>query len=121
MALNDKGPHDEMSFRGHHLALKFIRLCADEVSWCMSLLWALFWFCPLGADVTHKCGHTHTCGHTYTQPHTKEQFVLGVLRELSVSLCKTNACLVHGVSGFFVRASIRHGRSRPTVEVSVWD
>jgi hypothetical protein len=33
---------------------------------------------------------------------TKEQFVSGVLRELSVSLCKTNAHLEHGVSGFFV-------------------
>jgi hypothetical protein len=55
---------------------------------------------------------------------TKEQFVSGFLRELSVSLCKTNARLEHGVSGFFVRASgacIRHGRSRPTAEVSDWD
>jgi hypothetical protein len=44
---------------------------------------------------------------------TKEQFVSGILRELSVSLCKTNARLEHGFSGFFVRASgvcIRHGR-----------
>jgi hypothetical protein len=52
---------------------------------------------------------------------TKEQFVSGVLRELSVSLRKTNACLEHGVSGFFVRASgvyIRHGRGGPTAEVS---
>jgi hypothetical protein len=55
---------------------------------------------------------------------TKEQFVSGVLRELSVSLCKTNACLEHAVSACFVRASgvcIRHGRSRPTAEVSDWD
>jgi NADH:ubiquinone oxidoreductase subunit D len=57
---------------------------------------------------------------------TKEQFVSGVLRELSVSLCKTNVRLEHGVSGFFVRASgvcFRHGRSRPTAsaEVSDWD
>jgi hypothetical protein len=52
---------------------------------------------------------------------TKEQFVSGVHRELSVSLCKTNAGLQHG---FFVRASgvcIGHGRSRPTAEVSDWD
>jgi hypothetical protein len=55
---------------------------------------------------------------------TKEQFVSGVLRELSMSLCKTDARLEHGVSGFFVRASgvcIRHGRSRPTAEVSDLD
>jgi hypothetical protein len=32
---------------------------------------------------------------------TKEHFVSGVLQELSVSLCKANACLEHGVSGFF--------------------
>jgi hypothetical protein len=57
-------------------------------------------------------------------PFTKEQSVSGVLRELSASLCKINACLKHGVSGFFVRASgvcIRHGRSRPTAKVSEWD
>jgi hypothetical protein len=55
---------------------------------------------------------------------TKEQFVSGVLWELSVSLCKTNARLERVVIGFFVRASgvcIRHGRSRPTAEVSDWD
>jgi hypothetical protein len=55
---------------------------------------------------------------------TKEQFISGVLQELSVSLCKTNARLEHGVNGFFVRASrvcIRHGQSRPTAEVSDWD
>jgi hypothetical protein len=55
---------------------------------------------------------------------TNEQFVSGVLPELSVSLCKTNARLEHGVSSLFVRASgvcIRHGRSRPTAEVSDWD
>jgi hypothetical protein len=54
----------------------------------------------------------------------KEQFVSGVLRELSASLCKTNARLEHGVSSFFVRASgifHRHGQSRPTAEVSDWD
>jgi hypothetical protein len=55
---------------------------------------------------------------------SKEQCVSGALRKLSASLCKTNARLEHGVSGFFVWASgvcIRHGRSRPTAEVSDWD
>jgi hypothetical protein len=54
---------------------------------------------------------------------TKEQFVSGVLREISLSLCKTNARLEHGASSFFVNASVvclRHGQSRPTVEVSNW-
>jgi hypothetical protein len=36
---------------------------------------------------------------------TKELFVSGILQELSVCLCKTNARLNHGVSGFFERAS----------------
>jgi hypothetical protein len=55
---------------------------------------------------------------------SKEQFVSGVIRELSVSLCKTNARLEHGVGGYFVKASgvcLRHGRSRPTAEVSDLD
>jgi hypothetical protein len=57
---------------------------------------------------------------------TKEQFVSGVLREciISVSLCKTNACLEHGISSFLVRASgvcLRHCGSPPAAEVSDWD
>jgi hypothetical protein len=54
---------------------------------------------------------------------TKEQFVSGVLREISLSLCKTNARLEHGASSFFVNASVvclRHGQSRPALEVSDW-
>jgi hypothetical protein len=54
---------------------------------------------------------------------TKEQFVSGVLQEISVSLCKTNARLEHGVSDFSVRAigvCIRHGRSRPTEHGLGW-
>jgi hypothetical protein len=44
---------------------------------------------------------------------TKEPFVSGILRDriISVSLCKTNACLEHGISSFLVRASglcLRH-------------
>jgi hypothetical protein len=52
---------------------------------------------------------------------TKQQFVQGVLRELSVCLCRYNAMLERGVAGFFVKASgfaIKHGLTRPTADVS---
>jgi hypothetical protein len=53
---------------------------------------------------------------------TKEEFVLGVFRELS--LYKTNARLKHGVSSLVVGSSgvcLRHGQRRPSAEVSDWD
>jgi hypothetical protein len=55
-------------------------------------------------------------------PHTlSQQFVHGVLRELSVCLCRYNAMLERGVAGFFVEAggfALKHGLTRPTADVS---
>jgi hypothetical protein len=95
--------------------------------------WGAYRFTPLSVETFGRLGTPMMCllsdiGNLAVSSgdglFTKEQFVSGVLRELSVSLCKTNARLEHGVSGFFVRASgvcIRHGRSSPTAEVSDWD
>jgi hypothetical protein len=55
---------------------------------------------------------------------SKDQFVSGVVQELSVCMCRYNARLEQGVSGFFVRASgacLAHGRHRPTAVVSDMD
>jgi hypothetical protein len=51
---------------------------------------------------------------------TNGQFISGMLREISVTLCLFNARLEQGVSAFFVRASghcLRHGRFHPTADV----
>jgi hypothetical protein len=51
---------------------------------------------------------------------TREQFVTGVLRELSVCLCRRNASLERAVAGFFVRVSggsYSPGLDQPTEEV----
>jgi hypothetical protein len=51
---------------------------------------------------------------------TKQQFVQGVLRELSVCLCRYNATLERGVAGFFVKPSgiaIKQGLTRPSADV----
>jgi hypothetical protein len=42
--------------------------------------------------------------HGLLRSFTKQQFVQGVLRELSVCLCQYNAMLERGVAGFFVKA-----------------
>jgi hypothetical protein len=51
---------------------------------------------------------------------TREQFVTGVLRELSVCLCRRNASLERAVAGCFVRVSggsYSPGLDQPTMEV----
>jgi hypothetical protein len=51
---------------------------------------------------------------------TKGQLISGVLREISVTLCRFNARLEQGVSDFFVKASghcLGHGRT-PTAEAN---
>jgi hypothetical protein len=51
---------------------------------------------------------------------TKGQFISGLLREISVHLCRFNARLEQGVSGFFAKARghcLRHGRTQPTADV----
>jgi hypothetical protein len=51
---------------------------------------------------------------------TREQFVTGVLRELSVCLCRRNASLERAVAGCFVRVSggsYSQGLDQPTAEV----
>jgi hypothetical protein len=55
---------------------------------------------------------------------TKQHFVQGVLRVLSVCLCRYNAMLGHVVPCFFVKASgiaIKHGLTRPSADVSDMD
>jgi hypothetical protein len=52
---------------------------------------------------------------------TKQQFVQGVLQELCVCLFQDNAMLDWGVAWFFGKASgiaVKHGLSRPTVDVA---
>jgi hypothetical protein len=52
---------------------------------------------------------------------TREQFVTGVLRELSVCLCRCNASLERAVSGCFMRVSggsYSPGLDQPTAEVA---
>jgi hypothetical protein len=51
---------------------------------------------------------------------TREQFVSGVLRELSVCLCRRNAAIKRAVAGCFVRVSggcYSPGLDRSTAEV----
>jgi hypothetical protein len=51
---------------------------------------------------------------------TREQFVTGVLRELSVCLCRRNASLERAVAGCFVRVSggsYSPGLDQPTTEI----
>jgi hypothetical protein len=51
---------------------------------------------------------------------TREQFVLGVLRELSVCLCRQNAAIEWALAGCFVRVSggcYSPGPNQPTAEV----
>jgi hypothetical protein len=52
---------------------------------------------------------------------TKRQFVQGVLRDLSVCLCRYNTMLERGVASSFIKASafaIKHGVTRPTADAS---
>jgi hypothetical protein len=51
---------------------------------------------------------------------TEGQFVSGVLCDISVTLCRFNARLEQGLSGFFVKATghcLRQGRTHPTADV----
>jgi hypothetical protein len=55
---------------------------------------------------------------------TKQQFVQGVMRELSVCLCRYNATLECRLAGFFIKASgiaIKHGLTRHSADVSDMD
>jgi hypothetical protein len=55
---------------------------------------------------------------------TKQQFVQGVLQELSMCLCSVNAVLKRGVAACFVKASgiaITHGVTQPSAEVTDTD
>jgi hypothetical protein len=51
---------------------------------------------------------------------TKGRSIFGVLREISITLCRFSTCLEQGVSGFFAKDSghcLRHGRTHPPADV----
>jgi hypothetical protein len=75
--------------------------------------WGAYRFMPLSVETSGRLGTPMMCltsdiGNLAVSRgdglFTKEQFVSGVLQEVSVTLCKTSAHLEHGVSGFFVKA-----------------
>jgi hypothetical protein len=69
----------------------------------------------VGPDVSSRASQ-HSNG-----TFTREQFVSGVLRELSVCLCRRNAAMKRAVASCFVRVSVgcySPGLDQPTVKVS---
>jgi hypothetical protein len=97
--------------------------------------WSAYRFMPLSAETLGRLGTPMMCllsdVRSQSIPRwdslfTKEEFVSGIVQVLGLSLCKTNVCLEHGVSGFLLKArgvclELRHAQGLPTAEVSDLD